>query len=121
MSKQNSLESKFISHTLHKEAMDIDQAQLLKMSRSGFTSPELLSGRSFSTNDTQLQLRHLARHRFIDMRSRKTKNGRIEKVSYSIHNKILFGHANNIVRNLSFGFTDATKELMSLDLDSSRL
>ena len=111
----DALKSKFISQILHEEGMEIEQAQRLKMVSSGFTSPELLNDRNFSTNDTELQIQHLARHRFIDMKSRNTKSGRIKKKGYPIHNKILFGHANNIVRRLSFGYTEATKELLLKD------
>lgn len=112
MAETNPLKAKFISHILHEESMEIDQAQRVKMTSSGFTSPELLNDRQFTTTDNQLQYRHLSRHRFIDMNYRNSSAGRAKKISYPVHNKILFGGANNIVRRLSFGYTTETKELL---------
>lgn len=82
------------------------------MSGSGFKSRELFANRSIDATDTVLSFEHLAKHRFIDMKRRRTPNGVISKKNYPIHNRILFGYANNIVRRLSFGFTEGTREIM---------
>jgi len=54
----------------------------------------------------------LAKHRFIDMKRRRTRDGVIKKKNYPIHNRILWGHANNVVRRITFGFTEDVKAKM---------
>lgn len=107
------LEKSFIQKVLREEGANIDQAMQQKM--VGFSNATT-SGRSFKVNDTTLTYTHKKRHRFIDMKTRNTKQGKIKKKNYVIHNRPIFGHLNNIIRRLSFGFTEAAKqELMKLD------
>lgn len=106
------LERRYIRLVLREEGDAILKEQNRKMSRSGFKSRELFSERAIDATDTILSYEHLAKHRFIDMRRRRTQEGVVKKKNYPIHNRILYGFANNIVRRLSFGFTESTRELM---------
>jgi len=103
------LEKRFIQRELQDEAKDIDAEMIKEMvSFSGDTR----GGRSFSVINTTLLYRHKKKHRFIDMKKRQTKSGVIRKKSYAIHNRILYGHINNIITRTKFGFTDDVKEQM---------
>jgi len=104
------LERRFIRTVLREEGQDIYREQTRKMST--FKSRELFTSRKIDATDTVLSYEHLAKHRFIDMKRRRTAKGIINKKNYPIHNRILYGFANNIVRRLSFGFTEATREIM---------
>lgn len=107
------LERRYIRQVLEDEGKDIKLDQSRQMSRAGFRSSELFSKRRISVTDTVLGYQHLARHRFIDMKRRKTVSGPVRKKNHPIHNRIFFGHANNIVRRISFGFTEEVKRQMS--------
>ena len=106
------LQERFIQQILTEEGQNINQEMVKVMASRGFTDSALIGDRAFNVNGTILSYTHLKRHRFIDMNSRATKTGKIKKVSHPIHNRILFGFANNIVRRLSFEFTDQTKQLL---------
>ncbi|KAA2218242.1 hypothetical protein [Maribacter flavus] len=106
------LERRFIRTVLQEEGEDIRKEQTKRMSRSGFKSRELFAQRKIDVTDTVLAFDHLMKHRFIDMKRRRTPDGIIKKKNYPIHNRILYGHANNIVRRLRFGFTEETREIM---------
>lgn len=107
------LEKRFIAKQLEEEGQNINQAMLKEMiSFSGDTQ----SGRDISVVNTTLLYRHQKRHRFIDMKKRKTKAGIIRKQSYAIHNRILYGHISNIITRIKFGFTDdVVKEMRKMD------
>lgn len=117
-SKDAILKGRFIKRELQEEGSDMKQAQTSLMSRRGFKSSEFFTDRSISVDDTALRFDHLAKHRFVDMRRRNTKTGSIKKKNHPIHNRILYGHANNIVKRLSFGYTEAVKQEMQ-DLANS--
>ncbi len=106
--KQAILEGRFISHVLEKNARNIDQEIKKRMNAAAFKSP-FWRDRNFLTNGNVLSYAHLPQHRFVDMKTRQTKNGIIRKKQHAIHNRVLFGHANNIVRELTFGFTKSIK------------
>lgn len=110
--KDSILQERFIQKVLSEEAQDMDTEIMKVMMSRGFTDSSLLTGKNFNVNNGVLAYNHLQRHRFIDMNTRNTKSGKIKKVSHPIHNRILFGFANNIVRRLSFEFTDRTKQLL---------
>ncbi len=103
---RKALEDRFIQQVLREEGNKIKIEQLKFMSSRGFTSTELLTKINTVVNNTTLQHTHLTRHRFIDMKTRNTRQGKIKKKNHPIHNRILFGHMNNVVRRLSFGFTE---------------
>ncbi len=107
------LENRYIRQVLQEEGQDIRKEQTKKMSGAGFRSSELYRNRKINVSDTVLSYEHLAKHRFIDMKRRRTVNGVIKKKNYAIHNRILWGHANNMVRRISFGFTEDVKNKMN--------
>lgn len=106
------LEIRFISRILREEAANMDQAQKKVMSSAGFQSRKMTTGRSFLVKDNQLIYTHRPEHRFVDMSTRKTKLGTVKKIAHPIHNKILWGYANNIVQRIGFEFTQETKEML---------
>ena len=106
------LEQRFIRTVLREEGDDMKGEQTKKMSGAGFASRELFTDRKIDVTDTTLSFEHLMKHRFIDMKRRRTSKGVISKKNYPIHNRLLFGCANNMVRRISFGFTESTREIM---------
>lgn len=107
------LEGRFIRKVLSEESADID-AEINK-NMSGFSN-KTNRGRVFNVKDTSLIYDLPLTNRFIDMKHRQTKKGRIKKKHHNVHNRILFGYANNIVGRISYGFTEEVKkEMMKLD------
>lgn len=109
------LQQRFIGKILREEAAEIDQAQRKMMASRGFTSRDTINGRTFSVTDTVLQYQHLKKHRYIDMSRRMVQGDSKKKVAHPIHNRILFGFANNIVRRLSFEYTDRMRDMLMQD------
>lgn len=104
------LKGKFVRMQLQKTAQEIEQAQDKKM--GGFNSA-FWRDRTFSVTDNEMNFEHLKVHRFVDMRTRTKKDGsKTKKKSYAIHNRIVMGQYNNLVRELAFGFTDEIKAQM---------
>ena len=104
------LKGKFIRQVLGNTAKDIDNAQIKLMTSRGFERQEWYSGRSFNITDASLTETLLTKHRFIDMKTRDSKKGKHPKKNYPVYNKIIWGHYNNLVRELSFGFTEAVTD-----------
>ena len=113
------IKDRFIRQQLDEESKEIDKAQDSLIVRRGFRSNEW-GKRSFAVGNNQLTYTHLPRHRFVDMRTRQTDKGKIQKKFHPIHNRILFGHFNNIIKRLHFGFTTAVREELARDLDQSK-
>lgn len=105
------LKGRFAKRVFTETAADIDKAQSKLMRSRNFKSPQW-NDRTFTTSSSALVVQHLGRHRFVDMRTRNTKTGKKRKKSHTIHNRIMFGHYNNIVRELKYGYTDAVVEEM---------
>lgn len=101
------IKGRFVRKVLTEASRDMDKAQREKL--AGFRSA-FWGNRTFTVTDSELQYSHLKQHRYLDMRSRNTKDGKVKKKSHPIHNRIIMGHYNNIVREMKFGFTDAVKE-----------
>ena len=110
------LEQRFISRILLEEGHNMKKAQTKVMSSEGFRSRALLNNRSFTEKNNTLTYSHLKVHRFVDMSTRTSKEGKKRKISHPIHNRILFGHANNIVRRMSFEYTSQMKEMLMAEL-----
>lgn len=106
------LQQRFIAKILQEEAQEIDQAQRKMMISRGFTDSQVINGRQFSVSDTVLRYQHLKAHRFIDMSRRMVDGDSRKKIAHPIHNRILFGHANNIVRRLSFEYTSRMRDML---------
>jgi hypothetical protein len=104
------LEKRFITRVLKDSGKDIDQAQRKVMSSRGFENDDWFNDRSFTATSSQLDYSHLKKHRFVDMKFRNGKEGRKRKKNHPIHNRIIWGHYNNIIKELHFGFTNAVKE-----------
>lgn len=111
------LQGRFIRSVSQDTTKDIDQAQRKVMSGRGFENNDWYSGRSFIATETGFEYTHLKKHRFVDMKIRTSKKrGRIKKRSHPIHNRIIYGHYNNIIKEMHFGFTEAVKhKLRSLE------
>lgn len=97
-------EKRFIRKVLQEEGENIFQSQNKRMSK--FKSPEWFQKRGMKADETRLAITSLKRHRFVDMSIRNTKTGRKKKKSYPIYNKVMFGHLAEIVKKISFGFTE---------------
>lgn len=111
------LKDRFIRQQLLEESKEIDKAQTSLMARRGFRGQDWFSDRDINVEgNNKMVLRHLPKHRFVDMRTRVSKRGRNNKKSHPVHNKILFGHANNIIKRLHFGFTQAVKAELATDI-----
>jgi hypothetical protein len=104
------LQGRFIRKVLQGTSTDIDKAQQSMMSSRGFESNDWYSGREFVVSENTLDYTHLKKHRFVDMKTRTSKKGQNRKKSHPIHNKIIWGHYNNVIKELHFGFTNAVKE-----------
>jgi hypothetical protein len=110
------LQGRFIRRVMQDSSKDIDQAQRKYMSGRGFENNDWYSGRGFTVFENGLDYTHLKKHRFVDMKMRTSKKGKNRKKSHPIHNRIIWGHYNNIIKELHFGFTNAIKdELRSLE------
>ncbi len=107
---QQILERRFIRRVLQDTSKDIDKAQRSYMSGRGFENNDWYSGRGFVVSENTLGYTHLKKHRFVDMKTRTSKKGRNKKKSHPVHNRIIWGHYNNVIKELHFGFTNAVKE-----------
>jgi hypothetical protein len=107
------IEGRFITHVLQKNSEEIDDDITKRVAEFG--SP-LWDKRSFGVNANTLTYIHLKQHRFVDMKSRKSLRGKRNKRSHAVHNKPLYGHANEIIRDLTVGLTQAVKDdMMRMD------
>lgn len=104
------LEGRFIRRVLQDTSKDIDQAQRKLISGRGFSSEDWNSARGFTISTDTLEYTHLKKHRFVDMKFRTSGLGKLKKKSHPIHNRIIWGHYNNVIKELHFGFTHAVKE-----------
>lgn len=107
------LEGRFIRLVLTDESRALDSDIENQMAAGGFQSA-LWKDKSFTVigGGNNLEYRHKKAMRFVDMKTRQTSTGKIFKKNHPIHNRKVFGHLNNIARDLSFGFTDAVIEDM---------
>lgn len=102
------LQGKFIHKKLEETGREIQkrQDQVMTSFKSSFWN-----NRIFSISNGVLTYRHDKRNRFVDMRTRTSKNGtKYRKKSKVVHNKIIWGQYNLLVRELSFGYTQTVKE-----------
>lgn len=110
------LQGRFIHQVSTDIAKQIDKDQTLKMSSRGFENNDWFSERGFTATQTGLEYTHLKKHRFVDMKIRNSKEGIKRKKNHPIHNRIIWGHYNQMIKELHFGFTDAVKDqLKSLE------
>lgn len=74
---------------------------LFKYGRTGL----LENGNTESVSNNTLTLTHPIHKRFLDMKARQ-RDGQLRKKKYPIHNKIIFGHYNEIAYKLMYGLTE---------------
>ena len=110
-SSEDILRGRFIRKVFAEAAREIDADQRKYMTAHGFRGSHWQQ-RTFNVTDNQLDYEHLKVHRFVDMRTRTTDGGAKKKKSHPIHNRIIFGHYNNIIRELKFGYTDEVKNML---------
>lgn len=103
------LKKRFTKRVLGEVANDMAKAQEKIMGERGFEANDWYSGRAFQVSEDSLGYQHLKKHRFVDMKTRKTKEGTKPKKSHPVHNRIIWGHYNNLIKELHFGFTEAVK------------
>ena len=115
------IEQRFITAKLNQMGKDILSES--KREQKGFTSAKW-NHVSVNTSDNTLTYEHLPQHRFVDMKTRnagnrtsltkkRLKTGKIRKKFYPIHNKVIWSNKRFLVKELSFGFTDAVKKQFS--------
>lgn len=101
------LKGKFIHSKLEETSKEIEALQRKEI--ASFNS-SFWNNRSFRVSNGQLIYTHDKRHRYLDMKTRANKTGsKKKKKSRSIHNKIIWGQYNYLIRELSFGYTEAVK------------
>lgn len=115
------LERKFVRQVLAEEGANLVQAHRKAIQ----SNLERHTGDTFSavrhrvehtgTAQGVLTVKHLKRQRFLDMKSLSRDGKPIKTRSYKVHNSIIFGHLNNVIRQLSFGFTEAVREKLKHD------
>lgn len=100
------IEQKYIEQVLNEEAINIRSAQDAIFTDHKNTDVGLIkSKRAFSVSNSTLTYRHHIRQRFNDMRFIKGKSQK----PIPTHNKIIWGHFNNIIFKMAYGFTHDVK------------
>ena len=113
------LERKFVNQVLNHEGNELVrahkreiQSRLKQHSGKTLSSVQKLVQNNGEAGGT-LAIQHQKRQRFLDMKTRTLKSGITKrKKAYPVHNKIIFGHLNNVIRQLKYGFTEAIQEKM---------
>lgn len=100
-------QNRFIRNVLETQGESINQAQTEMMTQRGFSTNDFFTSRKFDVTDNKLSITVLKKHRFVDMKTRQTRAGKIQKKNHPIYNRIIYGHLSNIVREISYGYTDA--------------
>lgn len=113
------LKGRFVKTVLQEEGRELLSAQTKRMRSRNLTSSNFYTGRSIRATEQSLTFSHLLKHRFVDMRHHKYGDERKKRKAHPIHNRILFGHTNEIIYRLQVGFTDAVKkELQNINMNS---
>lgn len=97
----------FAERTLKEHAEKMKQAQDRKM--AGFSSAFWDTQRSIITNAQSLILKHPLPERFVDMKTRAVDGVKKPKKHHEVHNRIIMGHYNGIMRDLTYGLTENVK------------
>lgn len=105
------IQQKFIERILKEEATSILEEQDRLLARRSVSESNIIKQKRSKpiVTSNNLEITHAKLQRFIDMkriRGRKQKN-------LPIHNKIIYGHFNNIVRRLAFDLTEDVKRLIA--------
>ena len=98
-----------VERTLKKHAQKMDSEQ--SKGYSGFSNPSF-RGRSYSTDGYSLTYAQSALYRFVDMKKLRypgSQNQYKRKRVYDFHNRIIMGHYNSIMKELTYGVADEVK------------
>lgn len=107
------IERRYISNTLEETGDFIDTSQQRLFNNFNFNSNDIRSKRSFIVTNDTLEFTHLLKERFIDM---KRLNGR-DKKRYPIHNTVVIGYYNRLIRKLHFGLTQDVRASIANQLN----
>lgn len=105
-SEDSILKGRYLRKVLRERGNDINQ-EVGK--RTNSFSSSIWSRRGISLTDDTLTYKSTKVHRFLDMKRRNTKDGKKRKKNYPIHNKIIMGQYSQIVKDLSYGYTEEIK------------
>jgi len=112
------LKKRFIKRVLTQEGNSILSEQKKRMQEYSFQNPNF-SRTNLNVSDFVATFTFAKLHRLVNIKTRKTRQGVIAKKAYPIYNQLVFGHLNNIIKEISFGFTDAVihemKKLEQMD------
>lgn len=103
-SNKRVIKQKFIEQVLKEEAKNIESAQDDIFSSRNISNV-IRSTRSFFVSNTTLTLRHDIRQRFDDMKKVRFR----KQKPTGAHNKVIWGHFNNIIFKLAYGYTKDVK------------
>lgn len=109
-SREGFIKQAFIKKILQEEGKEMMAEVTARMAQRNFQGASWYTSRKIEVTEDTMKYSHLPEHRFVDMRTRQTKKGKINKKSHPIHNRVVFGHMNNIIRRLQFEYTDGIKD-----------
>ncbi len=109
------LKQKYILQVLTDEGNNMVDAHKKSISSHVSSSGKLGAGIHMNVQQSgaggKLTIKHLARQRFLDMKTRVNSDGqKVRKRRFPIHNKIVFGFSNVLIRRVAFGFTEEVKQ-----------
>lgn len=113
------LKGRFAKQVFTEEGDDLKKEIRNKMRSRNFSSPDFFGEIRTIASEESLVYEHLLKHRFVDMKFHKYGKNRVKRKNHQIHNRMLYGKANNLIYRLSYGFTESVKEqLKTVDLNS---
>lgn len=111
------LKKRFIKRVLTQEGNSILSEQRKRMQENSFSNSNF-NKTKLDVSDFVASFTFKKLHRLVNIKTRKTKDVIIRKKSYPIYNQVIFGHLNNIISEISFGYTDAViHEMKKLEND----
>jgi len=120
------VKKEFVRRSLIEMGHDVTQAQIIAIHkllqfRSGHLSSSKTANAydvSMSDNyDGKLTLKHPIYERFLDMKRLKTRSGKVRRGSFPIHNRIVWGHMNELIYKLKYGFVKDVINEIKTDLE----
>lgn len=100
----------YIKEVLQDEGENIRKDHVSKIKQfTNSRTGRLAAGPHFSvknadTKGGRMEMVHLKRQRFLDMKRFQNRGRR-----FPIHNKVIFGHTSDIIRRLMYGYTEEIK------------
>lgn len=113
------LKGRYVKKVFTEEGDDMLKAIKKKMRSRNFSRPEYFASMRVMPSEESLVYEHALLNRFVDMKYHNYSKKRVKRKNHAIHNRMLYGHANEMIYRLSYGFTEAVKEeLRGVDLNS---